>query len=491
MKLFRNAESYDSRTAVITPDGHYTYRQLLDAAARVGFVLLNGAADLAQARVAFLVPPGFEYVATQWGIWRAGGIAVPLAVTHPPAELNFILEDTQTAALIVHPDLQDHLGEVDLRSVRVLTTDMALASDDVTWPDFDDSRRAMILYTSGTTSRPKGVVTTHTNIQAQVESLVEAWDWNVDDHVLNVLPLHHVHGIINVLTCALWVGAKCEFLRFEARKVLERFIRGDLTLFMAVPTIYAKLITEWQQATSTEQNAMAAGFRKMRLMVSGSAALPVTFLEKWQSLSGHVLLERYGMTEIGMALSNPLRGERKPGCVGYPLPKVEVRRVDESGQLLAAPEIPGEIEVCGPTVFREYWGMAEATRSAFHDRWFRTGDIAVIENGAYRLLGRKSVDIIKSGGYKVSALQIEEVLRSHPKIRECAVVGVPDDEWGECVAACIVSDATDLTLDALRAWAKEYLAPYKLPKRLRVVEELPSNAMGKVQKPMVRQMFQE
>ncbi len=490
VKLFVNAEHYGKRTAVITLDGTYSYRQLLDAATRVGSALLDGAADLAQARVAFLVPPGFEYVAIQWGIWRAGGIAVPLAITHPRAEIDYILNDTQAAAVVIHPDLQDRFGEVDMQSVRVLTTDMVLASDVGPLPHLDSSRCAMIVYTSGTTSRPKGVVTTHANIEAQVESLVEAWDWAAEDHILNVLPLHHVHGIINVLTCALWVGAKCEFLRFNTRQVLERFMHGDLTLFMAVPTIYAKLIDEWQRATLTEQNAISAGCRKIRLMVSGSAALPVTVLKKWQSLTGHILLERYGMTEIGMALSNPLHGDRLPGCVGCPLPRVEVRRVDESGQPLARPEIPGEIEVRGPTVFREYWGKAEATQSAFHDHWFRTGDIAVIENGAYRLLGRKSVDIIKSGGYKVSALEIEEVLRSHPEIRECAVVGVPDDEWGERVAVCIVSDATHLSLDALRTWAKNYLAPYKLPTRLLVVNELPTNTMGKVQKPVVKQMFQ-
>ena len=169
-------------------------------------------------------------------------------------------------------------------------------------------------------------------------------------------------------------------------------------------------------------------------MVSGSAALPVSTLERWKEISGHTLLERYGMTEIGMALSNPLRGERVPGSVGRPLPSVEVQLVGENGQPVA-PGTPGEIEVRGPSVFAEYWGKPEATRDAFRDGWFRTGDTAVVENGVYRILGRTNIDILKTGGHKVSALEIEEALREHPAVAECAVVGVPDSEWGERVAA--------------------------------------------------------
>lgn len=229
----------------------------------------------------------------------------------------------------------------------------------------------------------------------------------------------------------------------------------------------------------------------MRLMVSGSAALPVNVLERWKDITGHVLLERYGMTEIGMALSNPLRGERVPGHVGTPLPGVEVRLVDEAGNPVP-PGTPGEIQVRGPTVFREYWGRPEATKKAFINGWFRTGDVAVVENGVYRILGRDSVDIIKTGGYKVSAIEIEEVLREHPDIAECAVVGVPDPEWGERVcAAIVVKEGRNLTLESLRTWAKERLAVYKVPTRIRLVSELPRNAVGKVLKPEVRKLFEE
>jgi malonyl-CoA/methylmalonyl-CoA synthetase len=354
----------------------------------------------------------------------------------------------------------------------------------------EKTRRALILYTSGTTGKPKGVVTTHQNIEAQVTSLLSAWGWTADDRILHVLPLHHIHGIVNVLTCALWAGAECHMLRkFEADTVWNRIGEGDLTLLMAVPTIYAKLIAAWEAAGCDRQQRLSAGCKKMRLMVSGSAALPVQILEKWQSISGHLLLERYGMTEIGMALSNPLHGQRRAGTVGQPLPQVEVRLVDESGEPVA-PGTPGEIQVRSPGVFLEYWQNPDATARAFRGGWFCTGDLAVVEDGHYRIMGRMSVDIIKTGGYKVSALEIEEVLRSHPDIQECAVVGVAHAEWGEQVcAALVLKPGCHLTLEAFRGWAKGQLAVYKVPARILSVAELPRNAMGKVTKPTVAQLF--
>jgi malonyl-CoA/methylmalonyl-CoA synthetase len=348
----------------------------------------------------------------------------------------------------------------------------------------------MMLYTSGTTSRPKGVVTTHRNLEAQITTLVDAWGWTADDRVLHVLPLNHVHGIVNILGCALWAGGVCEFLApFEPNAVWNRMAAGGLTLFMAVPTIYARLLAAWEAADDSLRARWSDGARGLRLMVSGSAALPVPLLERWRAATGHVLLERYGMTEIGMALSNPLVGERRPGSVGLPLPGVDVRLVDESGA--GAPAgTPGEIEVRGESVFSEYWGCADATRESFRDGWFRTGDVAVIEAGYWRILGRQSVDIIKSGGYKVSALEIEDGLRGHPDVRDCAVVGVPDDEWGERVAAAIVPRSeVGPALEDLREWAAARLAKYKLPTRMRLVGELPRNAMGKVVKARVKELF--
>jgi malonyl-CoA/methylmalonyl-CoA synthetase len=212
-------------------------------------------------------------------------------------------------------------------------------------------------------------------------------------------------------------------------------------------------------------------------------------LEAWREATGHVLLERYGMTEIGMALSNPLHGPRIPGTVGRPLPGVEVRLVDESGRP-SVPGEPGEIEVRGGNVFREYWGRPTETAAAFHDGWFRTGDIAACDDGVYRILGRNNVDIIKTGAYKVSALEIEQELLGRDDVEECAVVGVPDDEWGERVAVAVKWRAgAGASLEELRAWCKERLAVYKVPSRLLAVPELPRNAMGKVVKKDVASLF--
>lgn len=497
LPLVARARSHAGRTAVVAREGEFRYRDLLAASARVAAALLDSADDLEEARVAFLIPPSFAYVAVQWGVWRAGGIAVPLAVSHPPRELAYVLDDARPAMVLAHPEFAARLRPLAReRGIRFLATDEALTvlptREPGRLPTVAEDRRAHMLYTSGTTGQPKGVVTSHANERARVETLVDAWGWTRDDRILGVLPLHHVHGIINVLTCALWSGGCCEILpAFDANAVWGRIGSGDLTLFMAVPTIYLRLIAAWDASPPGRREALSAGARRMRLMISGSAALPVPTLERWREISGHTLLERYGMTEIGMALSNPLEGERVVGHVGAPLPRVEVRLATEHGEP-PAPGRPGEIHVRGPGVFREYWGRPQATREAFtDDGWFRTGDVATAEDGVYRILGRSSVDIIKTGGYKVSALEVEDVLRTHPAVRDCAVVGVPDEEWGERVCAAVTPAGDAMPgPDVLRAWAKERLAPYKAPTVFVTVDALPRNALGKVMKPDVRMLFQ-
>jgi malonyl-CoA/methylmalonyl-CoA synthetase len=492
LPLVTRAREHAERTAVVAPEGTFTYAELLDASARVAAVLLDGRDDLREARVAFLAPPGWAYVAVQWGVWRAGGVAVPLAVSHPPAELEYVIQDADAEIVVAHPQFAEALRPIAARNGRrFVETEDALAAEAGSLPPVDEARRAMIVYTSGTTGKPKGAVTTHAGLRAQVTALVEAWGWTAEDRTLLVLPLHHVHGIVNVLSCALWSGAVCEILpRFDADETWRVIESGRLTLFMAVPTVYGRLIAVYDGADEARRERMSAGCRRMRLMVSGSAALPVQTLERWRQISGHVLLERYGMTEIGMALSNPLHGERRPGFVGMPLPGVRARLVDEEGAEVE-PGTPGEIEIAGPAVFLEYWRRPEATAEAFRDGWFRTGDVAVVDDdGYYRILGRRSVDIIKTGGYKVSALEIEEVLRTHPQIGECAVVGVLDEQWGERVCAAVETpEGSGLTLQALQEWAREHLAPYKLPRDLRRVDALPRNAMGKVMKPEVAKLF--
>jgi malonyl-CoA/methylmalonyl-CoA synthetase len=498
--LIAQAQRHGRRTAVVDAEGASTYDDLLDASSRVAAALLAGREDLREERVSFLVTPGFPWVATQWGIWRAGGVAVPLPLNSTGPELEYLIDDTEASALVLDAHAAPVLAPIAAaRGIRALFYEQLSAFQAAELADvninINSSRRAMILYTSGTTSRPKGVVTTHANIAAQIMSLVDAWEWSADDRILLCLPLHHVHGIINVVSCALWSGATCQMLpRFDANSVWDCIAGGSVTVFMAVPTIYVKLIAAWEKASPERRAGLSQGCSRLRLMVSGSAALPVSTLKRWKEISDHTLLERYGMTEIGMALSNPLRGERVPGSVGTPLPSVEVQLVGEDGEAVS-PGTLGEIEVRGPSVFLEYWGKPEATRAAFRDGWFRTGDTAVVENGVYRIFGRTNIDILKTGGHKVSALEIEDALSGHPAVAECAVVGVPDPEWGERVAAAIVlkeglKDGDVLDLPSLRTWAKELLAAHKVPSRLLLVDALPRNAMGKVMKPSVAALFQ-
>lgn len=491
LPLTARAREHGGRVAIVDPDRSYSYAELLEASARVAAALLEGAGDLREARVAYFVPPGFGHLAVQWGIWRAGGIAVPLALSHPAPELQYVIRDADATLVVSDPLSAPMLAPLAAEAgARFVASDVLLAAETGALPGVALTRRAMMVYTSGTTGKPKGVVTTHANLAAQITALVEAWEWAAEDRILLVLPLHHVHGIVNVVCCALWAGAVCQILpRFDAAETWQRIAAARLTLFMAVPTIYARLIAAWDAALPEAREAMSAGCRAMRLMISGSAALPVQTLERWRDISSHTLLERYGMTEIGMALSNPLHGERRPGSVGSPLPGVEVRLVDELG-LPAAAGAPGEIEVRGPGVFLEYWRRPDATREAFREGWFRTGDTAVVEKDRYRILGRSSVDILKTGGFKVSALEIEEELRTHPAVAECAVVGIPDAEWGDKVSVAVeLRPGATLSLDELQRWARERLAPYKIPRRLYCVAALPRNAMGKVMKPEVVKLF--
>jgi malonyl-CoA/methylmalonyl-CoA synthetase len=490
--LIANAQCHGASNALVDSQGTFTYDELLDASSRAAITLLAGREDLQEERVAFLVTPGFPWVVAQWGIWRAGGVAVPLPLNSTRPELEYLIDDTRASIVVFDVQAAPSVEPIAAsRGLRALTYEQLALSHPSDLPVISNARRAMILYTSGTTSRPKGVVITHAHMTAQINSLVDAWEWSAADRILLCLPLHHVHGIINVVCCALWSGATCHMLpRFDANAVWDCIAGGEITLFMAVPTVYTKLIAAWEAALPERRSELSAACSRLRLMVSGSAALPVSTLLRSKEISGHVLLERYGMTEIGMALSNPLRGERVPGSVGTPLPGVEVRLVESHGEPVP-PGTPGEIEVRGPGVFAEYWGKPEATREAFRDGWFRSGDTAVVENGIYRILGRTSIDILKTGGHKVSALEIEEALRQHPAVAECAIVGIPDAEWGERVAAAVaLRDGHALDLHSLRTWTKELLAAHKLPSRLLVLDALPRNAMGKVMKPVLKDLFQ-
>lgn len=483
LPIVSRIREFATHAAIVDSTGSHTYAALLDRAKAIAIAM--GARDLREARVAFLAEPGADFVATLLGIWMAGGVAVPLCRDHPTPEISHILEDSGASVVLADQVQADRLDGAVIRLEEIPNSASGFRSCAVAI-----KRRALILYTSGTTGRPKGVVTTHAQVEAAIRPLISAWGWTEQDRILHVLPLHHMHGLVNALLCCLWSGATCLMLpQFEARAVWGAL--SIVTLFMGVPTMYHRLLKTWDEASAEDRDKWSNNCRGVRLMVSGSSALPVDIFMRWEKATGHRLLERYGMTEIGMALSNPLKGERRLGTVGLPLPGVQVRLMSEAGSLITQEGAPGELYVRSPSVFLEYWRLPEVTAASFRDGWFATGDMAVIEDGYYRIMGRKSIDIIKTGGFKVSALEIENVLRGHMVIADCAVVGVPDDDWGEAVSAAVVlHPGYSLSLEDLRLWVKKQLVYYKVPTRLLVLESLPVNAVGKVQKTVLRTAFE-
>ncbi|HEY8072477.1 MAG TPA: AMP-binding protein, partial [Labilithrix sp.] len=346
--------------------------------------------------------------------------------------------------------------------------------------DVDASAPALQLYTSGTTGKPKGAVLTHANLGVQQRLVGEAWGFSDRDVLLHALPLHHMHGLAIAMLTALGAGATTHTRSFDARAIWEQM--KDATVFMGVPAMYHRLFGAFDAATDDERARWSSHAKTLRLATSGSAALPVTLAERWRALTGRIPLERFGMTEIGVGITNRLDGERFAGCVGFPLPTVETRIVADDGNDAET----GELWIRGPSVFAGYHRREEETKRAFVGDWFKTGDTvtreASLAGAPFKILGRTSVDILKSGGYKLSALEIEEALREHPAVGEVAVVGVPDEAWGERVVACVVRrEACDEA--TLRAHVRERLAAYKVPKEVRFLENLPKNALGKVVKP--------
>jgi len=484
--LIRLAAHPPESIAVIGADGAKASYGALGRRSAAAASALTAKGVRTGGTVAFLVEPGVIYVETLLAIWRAGGLAVPLSPLHTAPELAQLVRDAAPLALVASEALAPRLaglaapptGQETLRAEALASFPAGGAE----LPLPDAATDALMLYTSGTTGRPKGVRLTHAALAATVTSLEEAWRWRRDDRLLHVLPLHHTHGLIVALLGALWAGAETRFMPFEAAGIWSALAQASV--FMAVPTIYAKLLAAHDAATPETRAQWAAAARGLRLCTSGSASLPASTLEAFRQATGQTILERYGMTEIGMALSNPYDGPRVPGAVGRELPGVSVDIVDEAGRPAAAGE-PGELRVRSPQMFSAYHGDAAATAASFDEAGrFRTGDTGTRDvDGVVRLLGRTSIDIIKSGGYKLSALEIEAVLLEHPAVAEAAVTGVPDATWGERVTAWVVARGSNPpTLSELQTFARERLAPYKLPRALELVAELPRNAMGKVQK---------
>ena len=340
-------------------------------------------------------------------------------------------------------------------------------------PEPDGSAPALIIYTSGTTGLPKGVVLSRRAINAGLDGLADAWAWTADDVLVHGLPLFHVHGLVLGVLGALRVGCR---LVHTGRPSPAAYAAARGSLYFGVPTVWSRVCAEPDAARE---------LATARLLVSGSAPLPVPVFESLSSLTGHAPVERYGMTETLITLSTRADGERRPGWVGTPIKGVRSRLVDEAGHDVPHDgETMGELHIAGQTVFDGYLNQPQATANSFVGEWFRTGDTAVIDNGGFhRIVGRSSIDIIKTGGFKVGAGEVESVLLSHPAVSEVAVVGMSDDDLGQRIVAFVV--ASGVEADTLINFVADSLSAHKRPREIRFVDELPRNAMGKVQKSLL------
>ncbi|KAK8943468.1 Malonate--CoA ligase [Platanthera guangdongensis] len=550
----KNASSSYDRVAISAENKCYSYAHLISSAWSICNDLCNGnfksnieeskyensiktnnkADNLLGARVGIVAKPSAEFVAGVLGTWLCGGVAVPLALSYPVAELLYVMNDSDISLVLSTQEHQEIMEKVAsdcssnfslLPSVTVIPAKTGLPESignefhlisklieemfDTRKAEGDDP--ALILYTSGTTGKPKGVVHTHKGIISQVQILTEAWEYTSSDRFLHCLPLHHVHGLFNALLAPIYAGAVVEFMpKFSVRGVWQRWresypdngskVDDAITLFTGVPTMYSRLLQGYETMDSDLKTASASAARQLRLMMCGSSALPYPIMKQWEDATGHRLLERYGMTEFVMALSNPLHGARKAGTVGKPLPQVEVKIVGDNG---TCTDGVGELCVRSPSLFKEYWRQPKVTKESFiDDGFFKTGDtVAVDEDGYHVILGRSNADIMKVGGYKLSTLEIEAVLLEHPAVLECCVVGLQDNDYGEIVSAIIVINEDlkkiadgllkpAITLEELQEWAKEKLAPYKIPTKLFLWDTLPRNAMGKVNKKDIRRLLE-
>jgi malonyl-CoA/methylmalonyl-CoA synthetase len=424
---------------------------------------------------------------------RAGLVYVPLNTAYRPAELAYFLTDAEPGAIVVGPDAEAAvlaLVHAHGLSAKILTLDSAgrgtLANLVASAPAFTDIAAAqlddvaVIIYTSGTTGRSKGAMLSHRNLRSNAQTLVQYWGFTVDDVLLHALPIFHVHGLFVANHCALLSGAKMLWhARFDALAVIVDLPRA--TVMMGVPTFYTRLLAE----ESFGRSACSG----VRLFISGSAPLLTDTFASFRTRTGHTILERYGMSETGMISSNPLHGERRAGTVGFPLPGIEVRVTDSVDAPLAA-GATGGIQVRGQNVFQGYWRNPEKTREEFAaEGWFRTGDVGVFDADGYLSIVGRAKDLIITGGYNVYPKEIELAIDALPGVIESAVVGVADPDYGEAVSAAIVLEpgGKPVSESDLITQLKTQLAGYKVPKRIFLVDALPRNAMGKVQKNVLRE----
>ena len=465
--LFPALSDPSDRPAVRFPERTLSYRELRDAAAAVA-AQVEG-----MERVAVWAVAEPETAAAVVGALLA---AVPVTPINPKAgerELAHILSDSAPEAVLCPPG-------TELPGVRCTPVDLEARGGADLPAEPDGEAPAIVVYTSGTTGPPKGAVLPRRSIASNLDALAEAWEWTDADVVAHGLPLFHVHGLILGTLGPVRRGGTAHHLGRFSPEALAAALEGDATTVFAVPTMYHRLAAEAEQRPD-----IARALGRARLLVSGSAALPAADHERIERLTGQRIAERYGMTETLMNTGVRASGERRPGYVGPPLRDVEIRLVDDNGRKIedSDDETIGEIHVRGPNLFLEYLNRPDATAEAMAGGWFRTGDLATLAPDGYiRIVGRRATDLIKSGGYKIGAGEIENALLEHPAVAEAAVTGEPDDDLGERIVAWVVPSGEAPSPRELADHVARLLTPHKRPRVVRYLDELPRNAMGKVVK---------
>ena len=490
--FIRHAEDAPEKLCLRFEGERWTYERLRSRAETFATALRSWGLRAGE-RVALFLANSPNFLVAYLGTHLAGGVVVPVNIQYRQVELRHIFDDAGVRLCLTDGERRPELEclREDLPKLEAVIEageeldaflDTAGAYDPEP-PHGGDL--AVIAYTSGTTGRSKGALLLHRNLAANAEAICEAWRWTADDHLLLTLPLFHTHGLMVGAHGTFFAGASTELWReFDAAGVYDALLTGSFTMFFGVPTMYTRLIRE---AEACDERP-----RPLRLYVAGSAALSPNAFEEFERLFGERILERYGMTETGMNLTNPYDGERRPGTVGGPFPGQEARVVDlETREPLPAGEI-GEIEVRGPHVFVGYRNRPDATEEVFdEDGWFRTEDLGFVSEDGYFTITGRTKELIISGGYNVYPREVEEVLEGCPGIAEVAVVGLPDEEFGEKVIAAVVPDDPALTEEEVKDFFQDKLANYKKPRQVVFVNALPRNALGKVLKHEVREELSE
>jgi malonyl-CoA/methylmalonyl-CoA synthetase len=488
----RNAERAPERLCLRFEGEEISYDALLKRAEGFGAALKAWGLHPGE-RVALFLGNHPDLLAAYLGTHLAGGVVVPVNTQYRRGELRHIFGDAGVRLCLTDEERKPELDRArgDLPELEaVIETGPALEEllgADATFtpqmPRGDDL--AVVAYTSGTTGRSKGAMLLHSNLLANAEAVCAAWHWTAEDTLFLALPLFHTHGLMVGAHGTFLTGAGAELHRkFDAAEAYDALLEGRVTMFFGVPTMYTRLLRE---AETRDERP-----RPIRLYVSGSAPLSTQAFDEFERLFGERILERYGMTETIMNLTNPYDGERRPGTVGRPFPGQEARVVDvKTREPLPEGEI-GEIEVRGPHVFPGYWNRPDATEESFDEEgWFATGDLGSVGDDGYFTINGRSKELIISGGYNVYPREVEETIEGCPGVSEVAVVGLPDPEFGERVVAAVVREDPGLTAEKVTSYCREDLASYKKPREVIFVEELPRNALGKVLKHRVREGISE